>query len=75
MSSASMTPSRPLPALIDPIARRARAAEQARVLRQSVTAAVLEARLAYANASARVSVIEAEIDALLVQRGHRGLAP
>lgn len=73
MSSGSMTPSRPLPALIDPIARRALAAERARILRMTVTTAVIEGHRAYADANARVSVLEAEIDGLLAQRGLPGL--
>ncbi len=73
MSFGSMTPPHSMPALIDPFERRARAAEKARILRMTVTTAVVEAHLAYADANARVSVLEAEIDDLLVQQGLPGL--
>jgi hypothetical protein len=73
MSSGPLTPSAPLPALLNPIERRARAVEQARILRMAVTTAVVEGHRAYADANARVSVLEAEVDALLARRGLPGL--
>lgn len=68
MSLGSLTPSASFAALVDPDARRARAAEQARVLSAAVTASVVRGHVAYANASARVSVLEAEIAAIQARR-------
>lgn len=56
------------PIAFAPGERRSRAVEQARNLRHAVTAAVVRGHVAYADANARVSVLEAEIAALVAAR-------
>jgi len=70
------TPSHPLRALTDPIARRAKAVELSRTLRHSVTQAVARSSVDLANLSAalallsvRAVALDARLSALEAARG------